>query len=303
MLLCWCFLVSFRITRPVGEINYIAKLPAEKITSFTQSNGLNVLLFSDRPKSCDFANFAISNFSGEIKFALAQQSLAVPYKCDAFPCVAAFQNGKPLRNGPPQAAAFTIWCQNLIYLDVIQLTGAEQLQAVLEVPGVCVFGVDVDIRPRYLKPGDLFYSGPLSIFEELGLNVEKSSLYVYRHADRNLIRVKGNNFESLFQTDLIDIYPPFLSPRKYIGGFIFGMIRFQDPVEMDILARLAKKFKNVGLGIVPQLLAQAAGYELMEQSQFVLFKPENLSVSYSLRGEDAKIFSKLVKFVDAVLLK
>jgi hypothetical protein len=290
--------LGFRATNPVGETSYIRKVNEEDIGNYTSAPGVNVVLFGLRPGACEFADFSVANFTKNMTFLFAPESVAASYGCDSYPCTTAFVNGVRLRNGPTSATSFALWCQQLLEPSTIYVHNAEELESVLEKPGVATFGIDMDVRPKSLKPGDLFYSIPMTLFAELGMKVGESGLYVYRHADRQLVRVKGTNIESYFATDLVDIQPPFRYNRDFVAGMIFGVRTRADPVEIEIMTKLAKKLKNFAIGIMPYGLVFAGGYKFEEQSQFVAFRASDLGEHWRVPVNDTLRYGKVLEFLE-----
>lgn len=227
MFLFFTFLLSIvRINYPTEEINYIPKLEPKQIQKFISQNSVAILFFTNNPKECSFANFAISHFSKKIQFAIAPESEGNIYQCKSYPCITSFINGtrnQIIRQAPHQETLFGHWCKENLGKNVIKLKNVEHLRLLLNSnDGHFVIGVSIMKRPTSLPSNIPYYYCRQDQINLLSNHQVPKGIYVFRGADHLLSLVENDNYLDLFKSTITpykDIDP---KNKKFTAGFYFG---------------------------------------------------------------------------------
>lgn len=269
----WLVLLLYRVQDPIGEVFYVEKIDPSNLPTFVKQKGVNIVVFSDDLSKCSYMNFAISKFV-DYDFGVAPESAGGEYGCKDYPCVKPFRSGKEIEKisvAPRTAGTFTLWCETLANPTLVTIKNAEYLRVVLEMPGSCVFGVDISKRPPKLDKDQAFYYAPKKVFADLGVDVEKG-IYVYRQADRQLVPVHGEDIMEMVQTNVTNLNFLQSHDRPFLAGFIMGSDTNESELEMSLMQTLANEFLSAFyIGIIPSTWVEQAGLQYVPGSKFVVF--------------------------------
>lgn len=230
------FLLFFRLKKPIGEVPYLPKLENEtQLDLFVNSQGPSMIIFLPENKtySLNFAEFAISEYKDKINFALASSELS---KSRSFSnhhaTFIGYISGKPVyyngnsRTSFLEPTAFNIisYCKYLSGGRTKRLASPEEIRKIIEGHEIAVIGVDRAPKPKNFPKNEIFYQTLSALFRHFNINVS-AGVYVYRPADRQLIRVNNNNYKVYTKTYLTDISYilnnniSHLTDKKYIAGY------------------------------------------------------------------------------------
>ena len=298
------FLIKYRVTEPIGEIFYTKKLDEADLSSFVKQKGVNIVVFADDLSKCAYMNFAVSKFS-DYEFGVASESLGESFGCTEYPCVRPFRSGKEIEKisiAPRTAGTFTLWCETLANPTMVAIKNAEYLRVVLDMPGSCVFGVDISKRPWKLDKDQAFYYAPKKVFADLGVSVEKG-IYVYRQADRQLLPVTGDDIMAMTKTTVADLKFLRREDRPFVGGLVLSQDVNESEKEVALMQQLSAEFeKDFYIGILPENWVDEAGLRYIPGPMFVVFdnKAAQPKAKRYLLQKNAHDLESLRSFLSAV---
>lgn len=226
----------YRVKEPIGEISYIPKLHNKKeLNSFLESNKNAAIIFSP-PKDnseLNFMNYPISVFKKKLKFAISDPEFANQFNTPVShnkTTVIGFISGKPVYfNNDPKTPIELTPFQIATYFDYLlglrtkKIHTPEELRQILNGNRVAVIGVENVPKPANFPPNEIFYESSVSFFWHFKINIT-GGIYVYRPADRQLIRA-NNNYKVYTKTFITDINNLLrddlteLKQKKYIAGY------------------------------------------------------------------------------------
>lgn len=251
------FSLLIRIKKPIGESNYIPRVNETELNKFLLSHELSVVFFADAKTRFDFANYAIKRHTPYISFVVATKDSSKSHQCDDSICIRAYRKSKPIDTvSPPHTAiGFEKWCYYLTTPHDVTLTHPDQLREIFTQHGNFVFGVDIHTRPEHLKGDFTYYAVPAYFFSYFKINVT-SGLYIYRSADRQLVKITGN-LKNYLKIPVVDINLVDLSKRKYFGGyFVSYNDEESNQMEIAILHTLASKYQTFYLSSIAGKIAE-----------------------------------------------
>jgi hypothetical protein len=149
----------------------------------------------------------------------------------------------------------------------------DELREIFDTPGVYFIGVNVYDRPADIPSEYPFYSVPIGFFSYFDLKVVPG-VYVYRSADRNLIKASRKPAIYL-RSAIVDIALVDVTERPYFGGYFVDESRdfSAESAELQDLARRHQNaFFSLFSGATADSLATRGGLLYLEVPLFVVFK-------------------------------
>lgn len=284
MLFAAVFALAERIRAPVGESTHLPVVSPSNITAFLARYPLAVVFFHARNYRFDYTNFGIYKYSGKIAFARAVQGAGTPY-CAREMCAVAYRGGKALRVQPPpeNAIGFAKWCQRVSRMgEVAVIDTPEVLKEVFQQSGNSLFGVNMKTKPDFVRGDDMqFFLVSNSMFNYFDMKVD-SGLYLYRSADRQLIKT-DRNYMKYTKTVLVDAEEINLDEGGYFGGFfIDDSNNNATMVQINVLTKVAQAFENkisfaIFYGDVKDEIKKISKLNFVQSSFFCVFDKENLT--------------------------
>lgn len=251
------FLLLFeRLQHPTGENSYLNYLQPDELANFLKDSKRSVVVFEDGRYILDFMNFGIYRYRDEINFTLANITNAEKYGCTQSPCIRAFNFDQQIVLSEPEQSPirFCSWLEQVKEPREYKIQYPEQLRSIFEKYETCVLGVDLNKRPKEIPEETPFYLINSGVFEHFKLHHKvNKGLYIYRHADRQLLPMKGN-YEAMHKALLVDYEAnqSMIYSNKFFGGFLIENDASQEECQskVDILNELAKKYKQINFALV-----------------------------------------------------
>lgn len=321
------FFICELIKKPIGEANYLPRLSLLNLTRYISNTPNCVVIYANSNTArFDFINFAVTKYQPKIKFVIAPMS-DLPLTKFNFKTIQETNNIDfiivPYKNGqkydtiaaPRSPIEFAAWCDLLIRPLINKISYASNLRQIFDEHNTVFFGVNMVSRPDYLNDINIpFYLVSNILFEYLNITVS-DGLYIYRPADRQLIKT-GENYKKFLKSPLVDfsyvfsrdfginpLYPN-LNKIKYFGGFFVDPNnRTETSSNVLTLSKLATKFPNVLFGLfegqlATQILTQS-NFNLVRRPFFALFDINSIhSIHYPSLS---KKYDDLAHFVDSIL--
>ncbi|OHT15273.1 hypothetical protein TRFO_42608 [Tritrichomonas foetus] len=273
------FLLLFRIREPIGEFQNIPLIEkVQDLESFVNSHK-TVLVFcqsNDPSQKMDYASYSISKYKKQISFVKVPHFVAEELNVSILPDILGYQQGKPVNDtnqiGIQNVFGISSFCEYLLGKRIIQLNSPEELRQLFESHKTSIIGVDGAPVPKGYPKTDLFYQAPSAIFRYFNISVT-NGIYVYRPADRQLVRAQNNNYKSYSRTNVVELSQVDVSSRKYIAGYFISTGNATlTSNQMQILNTLGSKFsqKNENFFFAP--LVGKSGMVFYRAGSFVHFK-------------------------------
>ena len=210
-----------RIKKSTGETAHLLPFSGEFLTGVLKKAPRAVVFFGGDLSSIDFADFGVHKYKNEILFVRSTQDDGKLHNCTAFPCILPFTKGHVISSigqAPLRAAEFPRWLKLLMDIDVVRLTVPEELREVLNSDKPVVIAVEEEKRPKNIPKNETFYWTTSSTFESFGVTVEKG-VYVFRPADRELVKVGSEKWESLIDAGVSWSGDIDTSKQGFFAGF------------------------------------------------------------------------------------
>lgn len=272
------FLLYFNLVRvldPIGKISHLPYINHTNVTTFIHENEKAIGIFTENTfQRIDSANFPISYFE-DIHFFTSTYETGLNFRCKTFPCLRAFKNGVLLDSSPDSffPIDISLWCHQLFPSKEVYLSHPENLRQLFESHGVFVIGVNVKQRPTYLQPEQTFYRVRLEYFSYFGINIS-SGVYVYRSADRQLVKVSGN-IKNYLKSSFIDLEIHSFENRQFLGFFVLNNTDISENNRfLEIVNQVSSSFKNFYFAIANYYSMT----DLIHRSRTQLIKPPFLLI-------------------------
>ena len=306
----FCFISSLAIFRLKGEYGFAANvrtLSGEELARYKNQNSNNVVIFADKYTNIEFADYAIEKFNKSISIVRAPTSEGNSTDCEGFPCIQCFKNNKKVGpNAPLYLAGLLQWFNDITHPPVIELKHPEDIRILFNKPGSFIIGVDTNARPKSMKDSEILYTVSSRILQYFDINA-KQGIYVYRSADRMFVRTSGN-FRSYMKTPIVDPQNTNLTSKPYVGGyFLEGYNKEANEKEMEILTKLAFKFKDVNFlpigGGVSAIFNEIAKIDQLTFPLFLLLPSDNNNDTrrWVIQGENADNFDYVSNVIQGAI--
>lgn len=244
-------LLSIRLIGEFGECKYLRRLNGTSLDEFYHGTKPGVIIFPEEDfYPYEFMNYAISKYRGMIEFVIASPNDAKKYNVTNLPDFIGFNNeiDALIRNPRQNPFCFAEWCQLLLPKKVVQVNSPMFLRHILEGHQSYLLGVNVNEPPKSLRKKDTFYVVDSSLFDYFQIKVSNGT-YVYRYIDRQLLPA-GENYTSLMDSNLTDLYILNSFQRKYYAGYKYSFDKSEEnELELSIMSKLSDRFnKNFYIG-------------------------------------------------------
>jgi len=236
------FSILLRVSRRERPpLNYTS-ITNEQISDWIKKHPNTVIFYSENAKVIKPLKITIDEHSDIASFALTPPNPGENQFCIGYPCAAAYLNGTHVRSTISDFSPldFQFWISHTISEPHFDISSAEELRLLLNLPGFHLICVDMQHRPVWVPQEYVVFYSTRFQFSKLGLSVSKG-LYVFRHSDRELIKlIKWD--PSQFTSNLFDIgFDSILSRPFLAGSFIDHVSDEADKIKISVLKEVAKE--------------------------------------------------------------
>ncbi|OHT13094.1 hypothetical protein TRFO_03535 [Tritrichomonas foetus] len=311
MILCWISFLLLRINSPTGEFANLPKFDTESLVNdFIHKNEYSVVFYlsDDESYPFEFSNYAISKYKIKIHFAVATSSVSKKMNITEAPEIIGYFKGKSQNLGGPlhTTIGFSLWCNDFLSGNIKRISNPEELRRIFEGHKTVVIGVDRAPIPANFPKNEIFYEAPSQIFKYFNINVT-AGIYVYRAADRQLVRAQ-NNYKQYTKTNVVDLATVNLREREYVGGYFVNTNNNNlTSQEIHILNKLGEKF-NKEIYFAPFFghsglsLFQAANFGHFKVPFFAIMKSDNFTHRWGItNAQKMHDLEYLTEFIQNVI--
>ncbi|EAY01928.1 Thioredoxin family protein [Trichomonas vaginalis G3] len=221
------FFLFLRVREPVGIEAILDRYTEENLTSFTEKNGINIMLFANDYDQVQFALNGVQKYKSVMNFGMAPQKLASSYKCKQFPCIVPFINGSLSLIDRPRAFSipFTRWLSHLEEGLFQTIRNSEDLRLLLDSTKPLLFSIDSHEVPESLPENVPIYFANSSTFLEFNISITKG-FYGYHPIYKTLEPI--SNFSELFNTSVVHPKGVRITERQFLAGYITNSMNKTD---------------------------------------------------------------------------
>ena len=307
------FLLFFRIKDPVGEVMNIERI--ENKTSFDEfinkfRRAVVIYFPEEKGWQMDFADYSIVKFKRVIAFAAATPKFAHERNITDLPNFEGFENGTKVEvpSFYPDAMGFSNWCYYFLGRRAIKIMCSEELRQLFESHKSVLICVDEAEHPSDFPKDQLIYEASSEVFNYFNITVEKG-IYVYRAADRQLLKATQYNYKSLMKSYCVDLYDTDPYSKKYVAGYFLDLDNNSlIDEEVQILNKLGEKFqKNFHFapltGRPGMIYYKTGGFSHFTPPLFVVVESNNPSKRWAINDfkkmHDVKYITKFIKKIES----
>ena len=303
------FLSIFRLKGEFGFAANMRQISADQIENFIKQKGLNIIFYAEKGSNLEFADFVNEKYNSTINFARTlPENLQNKSICDSFPCVVCYKMGQKYgENAPLIPSGYMDWVIDLLSPPILELKHPEEVRTLLNKHGSFVIGVDTQEKPKAMKESETFYVVPSRLLKYFFVNVS-AGIYVYRSADRMLVKAPNNKYKSYMRTPIIDPLLANLSSKKYIAGYFLERNNPQsNEMDMQCLTSLAHKFKHDVhflpiAGGLSAIFSETIGLGYLSFPLFAMLPSgENPTNHYLIQGNEARNVTHVSEVIQSVL--
>lgn len=249
-MLCLFFLLKYHFTKAkYGETHYLSHAEGNDLDSIISGNKVTVVAFKSDDDPLSFMNYAIYKYNSSVRFVFSGAKDGMRYGYKELPRVVIFRNNsnKRIDSFALDDISLSQEIENALCNGVKVVRNAEEARLLFETHDF-VFGTN-EIEPIKLQDkGDVFYSIPQALLDEMNINLSKG-YYVYKKNTRDIIPLKkGDDYAKIIKTNVKDINEIDYKSKPFFAGYILNTKNAEEnEIEFKIMNKIADKFDNFNI--------------------------------------------------------
>lgn len=235
------FLLATRVTDHTGLQAILKPYTDENITNFTNSPGINVLLFAENYDQVKYAWYGINRYKNNVNFGFSSSNISKQYKCKSYPCVIAFNNGSLVQTEKPktQSIKFTRWISHILDGYIHKIQNSEDIRLLFESTKPVFFNIDDETVPTDFPQNTHLYFASSKQFEAFNVNFTKG-LYSYHPIFQTIEPVTDIN--SVLHSNVVHPKGIRITERQYLAGYILDPANAsENQLHLEIVHKLSEK--------------------------------------------------------------